>query len=273
MNRFGVILLALCLWLSATVSATETVLWDKEPIPIKLVVGVEQIIHLPNSAAIGLPPELADRDVMRTLLVGDTVYLKALTAFKDKRTQFRLAETGEIIIIDFSAEALATPPAQVEPVRVVLDRGQGQDPASPVAQNTSIFDPLRYGVQNLYAPGRLVESLPGIREVSFKPVRNLKHIYYHDDHRFLDMWITDAWTTGKHFVTAIGVRNKSSSAVPLEMFRFQHTHKREMFGFENHFVAVATLEGTLDLQPLGEIGDAGHVFIVTDRPFNQVLDL
>ena len=58
--------------LGADRASAATVVWRKTPINVDLVVGVEQMVVLPHDGAVGLPQELANTQLFRTLVTGGT---------------------------------------------------------------------------------------------------------------------------------------------------------------------------------------------------------
>ncbi len=72
-RRLGLLLLCLALPVHAV-----TLEWRRMPIPIALTVGVEQVIHLPQDVAIGLPPMLNNPQMFRALSTGGSLYVMAL---------------------------------------------------------------------------------------------------------------------------------------------------------------------------------------------------
>ena len=105
--------IALMLTMVAVTGSAGTVAWRKAPINVDLVVGVEQMVILPQDGAVGLPPELTNRNVFRTLVTGGTAYWTALEPFEPKRIKVRL-DSGEFILFDVTARVEKSPPAAMD---------------------------------------------------------------------------------------------------------------------------------------------------------------
>ena len=100
-------------------AGADTVVWRKTPIAVDLVVGVEQMIILPQDGAVGLPPALSNPNLFRTLVTGGTAYWTALEPFDSQRVKVRL-DSGEYILFDVSAYTEKSPPAATGALQVVI---------------------------------------------------------------------------------------------------------------------------------------------------------
>ena len=115
------LVVAIAFTLIAGAANAATVAWKKTPINVDLVVGVEQMVILPQDGAVGLPPELSNTNVFRTLVTGGTAYWTALEAFDAQRIKVRL-DSGEFLLFDVSARVEKSPPATAEPIQKVMPR-------------------------------------------------------------------------------------------------------------------------------------------------------
>ena len=268
-GRRAWLVLALCALLSAAVRA-ETVVWRQGPIPVRLVVGVEQMVMLPTDAEVGLPPTLANPDVFRTLVTGATAYWTALEPFETERVQLRL-ESGEFLLLDVSATTHKQPPAQVPRLQIVLPEA-ARTRAYPWAEAhqdaENWFALLRYAAQSLYAPRRLVAPLPGVRSVPVGLAGNLSRLY-DGGRQPLMIQAHKAWALGDYHVTTFIVTNLGQQRVVLDNRRIQHTALAERSGVDPHFIASAfhsrALSGRDEQTPRTTL------FMVTDRPIRTVV--
>ncbi|WP_370968271.1 TIGR03749 family integrating conjugative element protein [Enterobacter wuhouensis] len=157
---------------SLPVFATEVVQWENIPLPVTLHVGQERIIDVGKPVRIGYPATLEGK--VRLQSAGSKVFLLANTAFPATRIQLRDTGSGELILLDIQAIQSTSP---LEPVQI------SYAPQAPATAKTSVpvtasTEPLpallvRYAAQNLYAPLRTVEALPGVTPA---PVRLAKRI-------------------------------------------------------------------------------------------------
>ncbi len=251
--------------------AVQSVVWDKTPIRINLIVGVEQMIHLPDDGQIGLPPSLANPGMFAALYVGKTAYWRALQPFAAERIKVRL-NSGEFILFDVSARVEKKPPARVEPLNVVISESNDTTIVDrDEERKTNIFELIRYAAQVTYSPARLVEPLDGVREVPLGIKGNLNGLYNHRDHFGLVFRPAKSWTLDGLYVTAVTVINRHSHAMTLDNRLVQHTKKANIHGVERHFVASSFYRRQLESH--GKKGDRTTLFIVTDKPFTSAIRL
>ncbi|MAT94168.1 MAG: hypothetical protein CME59_16425 [Halioglobus sp.] len=281
--------------------AVETVTWLKTPIPVQLVVGVEQMLRLPANADVGLPPPLANPDVFRTLVTGGTAYWTALEPFATQRIQVRL-ESGEFLLFDVSARTEKAPPAQVPTLQVVMP-GDGENGdvglqglhtaglAGPRGQGTArgesgLFALVRFAAQSIYAPQRLIAPLPGVREIPVGLSGNYSRLYDHG-RQPLAILPHRAWSAGGLYVTAFIVTNQARTPVVLDNRRVQHTPHALRTGVDPHFIASVFFTTQLSARDSDQAGkardsdetvsvektgdDRTTLFIVTDRPIRGVI--
>ncbi len=254
----------------------DTVVWRKTPIPVELVVGVEQMLMLPANADVGLPPVLANPNVFRTLVTGGTAYWTALEPFETQRIQLRL-ENGEFLLFDVSARTLKKPPETTPTLQVVLPESDGRiaplagtGPAT-AATDATLFELLRYAAQSIYAPTRLIAPLPGVRQVPTGMSGDLSRLY--DSGRWpLVIQPYQAWAAGDYYVTAFIVTNEASQPVELDNRRVMHTPHALRTGVAPHFIASAFYARSLPGRNAARPGEnRTTLFVVTDRPIRNVI--
>ena len=268
------ILAAVLLAVTAAPTQAGTVVWKKTPIPLELVVGVEQMVVLPTDAAIGLPPALANTAVFRTLVTGGTAYWTALEAFENQRIKLRL-ESGEYILFDVSARVEQSPPAASESIQVVLAEGSGATPQNMAHTGSNrqapatLFELIRYAAQEMYSPARLVAPVPGVRPVPVGLSGNMTALYDQGRHRGLVVLPHKAWSVDGLYVTAFIVTNEHSHEMTLDNRKVRHTPTAQRNGVAPHFVASTFFDTTL--APRGNPGNRTTLFVVTDQPIRSVV--
>lgn len=262
----------LILSLLTGVTSAATVVWHKTPLKIELVVGVEQMVVLPRDGAVGLPAELSNPNIFRTLVTGGTAYWTALEPFENKRIKVRL-DSGEFILFDVSARTEKAPPAAMETVQIVLssdseatgDRvGQGGGPA-----RASVFELIRYAAQAQYSPARLVAPVPGIRPVPVGLSGNLTQLYDQGRHRGLIVLPHKAWAVDGLYVTSFIVTNEHSHPITLDNRKVHHAPGAQRSGVAPHFVASAFFDTALS--PRDTSKNRTTLFVVTDQPIRTVI--
>ncbi|MDH2431024.1 TIGR03749 family integrating conjugative element protein [Pokkaliibacter sp. MBI-7] len=270
MTRMGVSLVV-GMVLSPLASAVELVHWNRVPIKTALAVGQERIVYVDRNVKLALPVALAD--TLRVQNAGGALYLKAAAPFPETRIPLQVVETGEIILLDVTAQDAATVTANssaYEPMKVLYGEGDdlssfgitaGLSPnyasdgmpgsagagavsarasgssansaAAPAAPRPTADDAVagrigrtdatsrtpapisltRYAAQNMYAPLRTVEALPGVSAVPVRAKGPLGSLLPSLD---VDARAVAAWKLADYTVTAVRLINRAPRAVLLD---------------------------------------------------------
>ncbi|HCN8310733.1 TIGR03749 family integrating conjugative element protein [Escherichia coli] len=234
--------------------ATEVVQWENIPLPVTLHIGQERIVDVGKPVRIGYPAALEGK--IRLQSAGGKVFLLANTPFPATRIQLRDTGSGELILLDIQATQNDAP---LEPVQISYDP---QTPAATAASApaTASMEPLpvllvRYAAQNLYAPLRTVEALPGVTPA---PVRLAKRITTLLPQHPVTATPLAAWKVNATTVTAIRLQNRSGEKIALD--------PRELQG---QFTAAAFQHDWLGPRGLPE--DTTVVYLATEGPVSRAL--
>lgn len=219
MSRLLPHLVAACtLALLAPAHAVEILRWERLPLAVPLVVGEERVLFIDRNVRVGVPASVGDR--LRVQSAAGTIYLRANTPIELTRLQLQDADTGAVILIDITADSPTEGQPPLEPVRIV-EAGQphpgdpGTDTAGPPPPRATPVPVVltRYAAQNLYAPLRTVEPVPGIARVNLR--RDL----------VLDTLLPTlpvqaqalaAWRVGDFWVSAVRLHNTSPRWLDLD---------------------------------------------------------
>lgn len=220
-------------------------------------------MFIDRNVRVGVPTTLAGR--LRVQSAGGALYLRASEPIEPTRLQLQDADNGTLILLDIVAEPAQAGRAAMEPVRIVEAEGPAQrygeaqtsqasdgsaETTSPprAAHETPVPVVLtRYAAQNLYAPLRTVESVPGVTRV------NLRR------HLPLDALLPTlpvqaraiaAWRLDDLRVTAVRLVNRSTRWLALD--------PRELLGD----FTTATFQHS-SLGPAGTSEDTSVVYLVT----------
>lgn len=235
-SRMSALLLltSLTLTVSFSVQAVELVRWERIPLPVKLHVGQERIVFVEKNVRVGFPPSLNNK--LRVQSTGGAVYLRAESEFPQTRLQLQDVESGEIVLLDVSATSGKN---ALEPMRVVYKgevtqqssqqavKRQGttesavesdQSPPSERRSKARYTAPLpvvltRYAAQNLYAPLRTLEPLPGVQPLSLALPASLSTLYPTEP---LAATPLAGWRAGEYSVVAVKLINRSDNKVVLD---------------------------------------------------------
>ena len=166
--------------------AVEILRWERMPLAVPLRVGQERIVFIDRNVRVGVPAGVGER--LRVQSAGGAVYLRANEPIEPTRLQLQDADTGVLILLDIAAEPAKDGEPALEPVRIVEssttparygDQRADADEASALAKgqaaarSTHRETPIpvvltRFAAQNLYAPLRTVEPLPGVMRVNLR---------------------------------------------------------------------------------------------------------
>ncbi|HBP2260236.1 TPA: TIGR03749 family integrating conjugative element protein, partial [Pseudomonas aeruginosa] len=163
---------------------------------------------------------------------GGAVYLRASEPIEPTRLQLQDADTGALILLDIAAEPPKDGEAELEPVRIVEGdsapgrygeqadsaeapaRAQGQAGARTARRETPVPVVLtRFAAQNLYAPLRTVEPLPGVMRVNLPRDLDLDTLMPTLPVRAVAL---ASWRLEDQWVTAVRLTNGSGGWITLD---------------------------------------------------------
>ncbi|KJV33092.1 TIGR03749 family integrating conjugative element protein [Pantoea sp. SM3] len=214
--------------ISGPAHADELMKWERVPLQIPLKTGQERVIFADKNVRVGFPPSLNGK--LRVQSTGGAVYLKANSDFPQTRLQLQDMESGEVILLDVRTTATAS----AEPVKIVYsgdvstissadsDTGQkaaGDSNSSQTKRKKVSFKApvpvllTRYAAQNLYAPVRTVEPVPGIHPVNPHLPSRITTLYPSAP---VTVSPVAGWGVAGRTVIALRIRNNSSQKVVLD---------------------------------------------------------
>lgn len=206
--------------LCSPAGAVELMLWERLPLAVPLVVGHERVLFLDEDVRVGVPDTLSGK--LRVQSVGGTVYLRASESISPSRLQLQSVPSGNMVLVDIETQ---TGDTALEPVKIITTRsGESTEqltPVQPATSSTPIPVALtRYAAQNLYAPLRTVETLPGVRRVPVKVARNLSTLLPTER---VTVNPLAAWCLADYWVTAVKIINRSNVEIMLDPRHLQAT--------------------------------------------------
>jgi integrating conjugative element protein (TIGR03749 family) len=247
----GLLLTGAALTASAS-EPPERVAWRKTPIALELRVGTERLVQFPRPVEVGVPAPL--QDALRIQSIAGTVYLLAHQPFASTRVLVRGLDGGSVYLLDLSAkvESAATAPVEIFDPDEALE--SGTDAVQPTGLREYGYVSLtRFAAQQLYAPSRLLEDLPGVVRVPVK--RDPVALVRGDTIEALPLV---AWRAGDLFVTAVKLTNQTDQPQILD--------PRTLRG--------AWLTATFQHNRLlgaGDEADRTVVYLISARPFASSL--
>lgn len=191
--------------------ADITMIWNKQPLNINVPVGTtshpkQLIITFPERVRFGLPDDLQNK--LSVLNNDKTLYLTANQSFRTHQNVMVQTQSGKTILINLSASKKGIN----EPIDV-----QYQTPEKTTDNNASnlpkisMMQLVRYAVQQLYAPKRLLKTQVGISQVN---QFNGKAYQLFQDDSALTIPLA-SYVGGGYIVTAVLMKNMLS--IPLNV--------------------------------------------------------
>ena len=245
------LLLLLAQTLCAESMLPQRIQWQKTPIAITLSVGEERMVDFRGPVSVGLPATL--ESVLRTQTVNGTVYLMAKAAFGSTRVIVREINSGQVYLFDLSA---STSSGNTVPIVVTLDEpGTAENRLGETDNGVQhgYVSLTRYAAQQLYAPMRLLSSVPGIVRV---PVQRGSVALVPGD--TVEAQPLVAWRAGHLYVTAVKLSNRSAKAQTLDPRTLRGAWLSAAFQHAR-------------LLPAGDEADTTAVYLVSAQPFRASL--
>ena len=237
----------------ATADSAQRIVWQKTPVPIDLRVGQERQVDFPAPVELGLPA--GRKPDLRVQSIGQTVYLLAHHPFATTRVLARSLESGSVYLLDLSAqhsESNLPPVRLVEPPQAA-DADTPDNPGTVPTPRHGYVALTRFAAQQLYAPTRLLQGLPGVVRV---PVaRDSVALVRGGDVSAVPQV---AWRAGDRYLTAARLQNQSAAPVTLD--------PRKLRG---QWLTATFQHGRL--LPHGDTADTTAVYLISDRPFAAAL--
>ena len=146
--------------------------WNKTPLNIQIPVSTQQeskqlLVSFPEKVQFGLPNNLKSILNVQNNYSNHTLYITAHQYFASQQVMVK-AENGDLILINLSATKEASDePISIEFANAKLKTTQKSSIESqnyPPMPHIGISQLVRYGVQQLYAPKRLLHSVRGISQ-------------------------------------------------------------------------------------------------------------
>src|SRR5690554_2778170 len=249
--------------------AVEIMHWERRPLAIPLPVDEERIVTLDRNVRVGLPPALANPEVLRVQSAGGVLYLKAFEPFETQRVRVQDVESGDVLLLDLSAregasreEILVVDSREASPARASASRsssGPSSGSSGPQASGgeaqraTDTPVPVlltRHAAQSLYAPQRTIEPLRGASRVPMRLPDSLSTLLpsLPVTATPLGAWRLDGWT-----VTAVKLENNDR----------QRAFELDPRWLQGEFYSATFMHPYL--APRGSVEDTTTVFLVTRR--------
>lgn len=231
-------------------------------VPLRLTIrnGEESVLRFPWAVEPGFPSSLIGM-LDQPRVIGDTFYLTPASPFDFERFTFLSPETGAIILMDIrsSDESL--------PARVMITDARLAEAAAEAKSTSPALQPApdkpeqhgvrythielaRYAMQQVYAPDRLIQHLPGLTEVSVKQPVVVQDLV---PGARVDAVPWKEWRTPDgRYLTVLAVQNRGSFEVSLDPTLRRHSR---------HEIASTPYRSVL--APAGMPGDETALVIIS----------
>ncbi|EPZ6036711.1 TIGR03749 family integrating conjugative element protein [Pseudomonas aeruginosa] len=233
--------------------ATEILRWERLPLALPLLVDQERVVFVERNVRVGVPASLGNR--LRVQSAAGAIYLLASEPIEPTRLQLQDVDTGTVMLLDIAAEPAQDGQPPLEPVRIIeatstAAASAADDDSAASAPVRATPQPViltRFAAQNLYAPLRTVEPVPGVVRVTLRrdlPLDSLLPTLP------VQADALAAWRLDNLWVSAVRLRNHSTHWLELDPRALQ-----------GHFLAATFQHPTLG--PRGTPEDSTVVYLVT----------
>lgn len=268
MKKNNVLIIFICILYAGALNpalakeSVERIFWDKKPLKITLPVNKERMITFPSPVKIGLPIKINSQ--LRTQINHNTVYWLAHEEFKSQRIEIRAIDGSVIYLVDLQAKQTGVSDESIEVIIKASHAGSNASAQTASALEDGYFSPkqtspsyillTRFAAQQLFAPTRLLKNNQGIHRV---PV-NRDTTTYLIQGAMISAKPVAAWKKNSLYVTAIELKNLSTAFISLDPRKIRGQWK------------AATFQYTY-LHPRGSEYDTAALYLISDRPFHEVL--
>jgi len=244
----AMLLLAQATGVNAVTDPPERIAWRKTPIAVELAVGAEQLIHFPEVVKIGVPPPI--QEALRVQSIAGTLYLLANQPFAATRVIVRGIDNGQVYLVDLAAVADRGASSPLEIYRP-------DEEAANDSERTGAAGPPQYGyvtltrfaAQQLYAPARLLQDLPGVVRV---PLEREPALLVRGN--AVEALPLIAWRAGDLHITAAKLTNKTAQPQTLDPRTLRGRWLTATFQHNR-------------LHAAGSDADRTVVYLISERPF------
>lgn len=229
----------------ASDSGDERIPWQDTPIAVQLSVDVERRVRFPAAVSVGLPVSL--QSLLRVQTANGTVYLRAHAPFAESRVLVRELDTGQTYLLDLRATIEPGPSGAI-----LIEPGSGRTTASDASRDpgTARYVTLtRFAAQHLFAPLRLIKTLPGVARV---PVQDEPVDVLPGD--AVEALPLMAWRAGDLYLTALKLQNRSDKPQVLDPRRLR-----------GRWLAAAFQHARL--LPEGHVADSTALYLISAQSF------
>ena len=254
------------LLISHNADATKIIQYEGKPITIELTVGKERSINFGDHVQVGMTANQKTRNLFRTQTAQGYVHILANKEFENERVQVKRISDGVLMLIDFTARIAGNYIEEVAILTPDQAKKSNRDPFSREPESTSMVnnapnitpvDLTRYASQLVYAPKRIIQSVPGIDKSPLGIAGEIK-LFKGINRAFVRATPVFSLKGGGYHLAAIHLVNTSYDIVQLDYLdlNLPFTHAT----FQHH-----------TLRPRGHDGDDTVLYLIGDKPLTQIL--
>lgn len=238
----------------ATQPHYDHAVWNGMPISFVVPVGQERVLRFPGRVVLHNRNPALTTSKVRILNNDGFLYIKAKQAFAPIRIPIELEKSSKVILVDLSAQ----PNTVDTPVSVVVPgaptKQASTHPKKP-PQIITYVTMMRYAIQHLYAPERLLKVSNVIHRTPMYTSRSV-NLFNNNDVMAMPLI---SWRGGNLYVTAVLLKNTWHQRLVLDPRNLNGNWLAASF-YPTNFVT-----------PMGSAHDRTTLFVLSDRPFNAAL--
>ncbi|WP_199438339.1 TIGR03749 family integrating conjugative element protein [Vibrio owensii] len=213
-------LIAAALSLSASVGATEFIIWDKKAQPVSFKSGVERIIEFPSDVTVGVPSSLSGKVQVNS--AEGVVHFKTLAEFPQTRFTFVMAQTGRHIYLDISSkdEVSVSDPSEDVVIKFksqAKQEDEGQFKRLLDAEPVPLSRLVQHASRDWFAPDRLKLSTSGVGERLVSSSYSLDSFWLGESAGLFSMKPLKEYYTTEYTLTAVLLKNRTLESVVIPL--------------------------------------------------------
>lgn len=269
MQRITLISWVMAFGMSLSAQAVEIIHYQNEPITIQLQNGIERSIQLGDHVQVGVSPQQEMSRLFRIQSAQGAVHIRPNSVFEAQRIQLRRMSDGQIVLLDLISKPVSQDDEPLESIRLLV---KGEDvvssdtldahPSNDITQPVQPVTPItltRYVAQKMYSPTRLHRDDPRITPVNLGDLRGQPlRVFTGHASVMTESTPVIAYRSGRYYVAAILVKNTRFEPVQLNYLNLNLPFSHATF--QHH-----------TLQPSGRQGDRTLLYLVSERPINEIL--
>ncbi|MFL7013607.1 TIGR03749 family integrating conjugative element protein [Enterovibrio norvegicus] len=252
-------LIALMMSFLPNAFATEILVWDKKPLPVRLEVNQERLIEFPDNIEITMPPALYKRINIST--AAGVAYITPRATFPKTRIQVTLIETNQLVYVDLFAVRESITNSSLGMVKIItndehLAKQALREEKFKKSGTVTAKELIQYASHDFFAPPRFKNLAKPVQESVIQRPLNLDLLFIGRSASLFDLKAIKQYRTTRYTLTAIHLTNR--------------TNEKQMIVYSDFYPNFEHVSSQhTDVGPKGSISESTVVYLITKRPLTE----